>query len=552
MRKTQAKVIMTLALVVFVSSFFLQPAALAQGPLAPPGAPGETMKTLDQVEPRTPISAEGHEIQAPGSYYLTTNIITSGATAGLRIQTNNVTLDLNGFSILGHNGSGNGISVSAGVDNALIRNGTIRDCYYHGIDAASATRCVFQDLRVLGNARFPATHDGINAGSQALVERCQITDNGGDGLVAGAGCRIVNNTIIGNGNNGIELTGSGSYVADNIVKSNADNYDIAAGNQLNILLCEVPESIDWPASVKFAGTLICSSTNNNGITVNADDVTIDMSGHALIGPGASSQSGIYQLSSWRNLRVFNGKVVEWSGTDQYGVYATGRNTQLQHIQAATNNYGIYSGADSTISDCSAYNNQDNGIYADSGSVVSRCSASYNKGYGISGWSGSTISGCSTRQNKGDGIYGGSGSTISGCSASYNTNDGIYGSSGSTISGCTASGNTGDGIEVFSDSQVTGNTCDNNGEGGDGAGIHVTNDDNRIDSNNVTENDRGIDVDGNGSLIVRNSASGNTTNYVIAANNKVGVIVSAPNSAAISGDTGGAGVGSTDPWANITF
>jgi hypothetical protein len=33
---------------------------------------------------------------------------------------------------------------------------------------------------------------------------------------------------------------------------------------------------------------------------------------------------------------------------------------------------------------------------------------------------------------------------------------------------------------------------------------------------------------------------------------VGVIVSAPNSLAISGLTGGAGVGTSEPWANISF
>ena len=74
----------------------------------------------------------------------------------------------------------------------------------------------------------------------------------------------------------------------------------------------------------------------------------------------------------------------------------------------------------------------------------------------------------------------------------------------------------------------------------------------IGGNNVTDNDRGIDVDFSGNIIIKNTASGNGTNYDIAADNKVGVIVAAPNSMAISGSSGGAGVGTTDPWANFSF
>ena len=72
--------------------------AHAQGSLTPPGAPAPTMKTLDQLEPRTPISAAPFTISQPGSYYLTGNLtITSGDA--ITIATNSVTLDLNGFTI---------------------------------------------------------------------------------------------------------------------------------------------------------------------------------------------------------------------------------------------------------------------------------------------------------------------------------------------------------------------------------------------------------------------------------------------------------------------
>ncbi len=55
-----------------LSLFTLHSSLHAQGPLAPPGAPAPTFKTLQQVEPRTPISALPFTISQPGSYYLTT------------------------------------------------------------------------------------------------------------------------------------------------------------------------------------------------------------------------------------------------------------------------------------------------------------------------------------------------------------------------------------------------------------------------------------------------------------------------------------------------
>src|ERR1051325_5982475 len=80
---------------------------LAQGNLAPPGAPAPTMKSLAQIEPRTPISSLPFSITQPGSYYLSGNLT---GTTGITIAASGVTLDLNGFELVG--GAGSGILVT--------------------------------------------------------------------------------------------------------------------------------------------------------------------------------------------------------------------------------------------------------------------------------------------------------------------------------------------------------------------------------------------------------------------------------------------------------
>jgi hypothetical protein len=98
------------------------------------------MKTLDQVEPRTPVSAAttpGDDksefiIANAGSYYLTGDIQTTKQTA-IHLAAGGITLDLNGFSIIKTGlQTGTGVLIASG--KVTVRNGTIRG-WQRGVDA---------------------------------------------------------------------------------------------------------------------------------------------------------------------------------------------------------------------------------------------------------------------------------------------------------------------------------------------------------------------------------------------------------------------------------
>jgi hypothetical protein len=171
---------------------------LAQGSLTPPGAPTPTMKSLDQIEARTPISSAPFTISVSGSYYLTGNLaVTSGA--GVIIAADFVTLDLNGYTISSTAGSaanaGVGLSGSSHHD-ITIRNGHISGTttvsgstftpggFVNGIGLGSSggENVRIPDVTVLGVAQ-----NGIKIPQVAsnAVDRCSVSICGVEGIIAG-------------------------------------------------------------------------------------------------------------------------------------------------------------------------------------------------------------------------------------------------------------------------------------------------------------------------------------------------------------------------------
>jgi len=183
--------------------------AHAQGVLTPPaGAPVPVMKTLDQVEARTAITNTSSlvTISQPGSYYLTGNLTVSTGN-GINITTNNVRLDLNGFTIrsTATSAAGYGILLSSGLKDLTILNGFIQGGvtnngsgiyngggFSHGINFLSVAplNMLVSHISVSGCGSRGIY---LGLGDSTVVEACTVRAVGGYGINASTirGCSAV-------------------------------------------------------------------------------------------------------------------------------------------------------------------------------------------------------------------------------------------------------------------------------------------------------------------------------------------------------------------------
>ena len=371
-----------------------------------------------------------------------------------------------------------------------------------GITASLA--CVIKDNSVYGN-----TGDNIEVSTDCLVMNNTCTSagfNAGDGAgihVTGSRNRIDGNNVTLS-DRGLDVDQPNNVILNNTVTRNPGtgtpaNYVIAAGNQVNILLTYLPETISIPATVTLSGDLTGVS-GSNGLTITSDSVTVDLAGHALVGI-AGSLAGIGVSGSHKNIVIKNGGLRSWGGSGIDAAFSS--NGQFDRIEVTDNGGdGLHAGDRCSVSDCIA------------------------------------------RDNVGDGIETGIISTITRCLAAGNTGFGIKASETAVIEKCNLNNNPAGGITVSNYSVVRDNGCDFQTTN---AGILVTGTDNRIEGNNVTRNARGIDIGAAGNLIIKNSASGSTGAGTPSANYDFNGFTQT-NGAIITAT----GTIAADPWANFSF
>jgi parallel beta-helix repeat protein len=303
MKSRRTKVVASLFALASLLVFSLL--ALA-GDLEPSGPPGPTMKTLQQVEPRTPIAQSDvpYTITKPGSYYLAENLFALGAGQDcITVNASDVTLDLRGFAISNTEVFvfNRDIVIDDTETNVTITNGTIRRCLAEGITSDSAFSFPkgvhISDVRVLSNGS-----EGIHLGDACTVTGSLAVDNDSHGIRVEDHGKVIDCTAETNDGYGI-LTANAGLVKNCIANGNNGNGGISVNNQSTITGCAVTDNNNTGIHAYSSQVSNCTVTfcAGNGFDIAGSSVSACTSRqNDGIGFNANGNSNLTDCHSYKN------------------------------------------------------------------------------------------------------------------------------------------------------------------------------------------------------------------------------------------------------------
>jgi hypothetical protein len=139
-------------------------------------------------------------INLPGIYKLASNLVVPNEnTTAIQINVNDVTIDLNGFAILGPN--------VCTTDGSTVAQPCTRPGTGYGVDAGSGTPLTVNNTRVMNGTIDGVGYIGIFTNVNARIERMNVTNSGSYGIYTFGGV-IFDTLVRANGNSGIVTTGA--------------------------------------------------------------------------------------------------------------------------------------------------------------------------------------------------------------------------------------------------------------------------------------------------------------------------------------------------------
>ncbi len=327
------------------------------GDLNPPSAPGSTMKTLGEVEPRIPLGQADFPvtINQSGSYYLTENVTLASVAYAFHITADNVSIDLMGFTVKGDSSCSDGVYID-GQKNINISNGTFDGFSYSGIYCWENNS---QNINVRNVTIKNCAGSGIKlVGDESCVENCRIIDCGTGGSLV-RGIYVVSQSRVANcliKNFGSNSTGNGpeyaigcyksSHIIGNIIDG---NFESSSANYLYMILCS-------------DGCIVKNNTiTQNGVSANCKRFWGISASKGVTCVGNNVSENAYQLSA--------------TGYS-YGIYASDgcmlkENTVYRNFynSSTVSTYGMYATGNCLVDSNAIYSNTGTNLYTSSDCVL---------------------------------------------------------------------------------------------------------------------------------------------------------------------------------------
>lgn len=362
-------------------------------PLSPGGLPQRTMKTLQQVEPRTDVQTletdtnAAFVIKEAGSYYLSEQLVTT-KNIGIEVRASDVTLDLNGFRVIHRTEKGSrGIHVVADRHRVTIKNGSVHG-FTSGVHATDLQK-QNKGIRASNLSVSGASQYGIVVGDASLVESCISNGNGGGifagqasivrnsvacenvayvgtaaGIFAGAGSTVSHCVAKDNEATGIRV-GPGSNLSFSTASKNKATYGILAESNCTVTSCTADENIGSGSlsrgiSVGTGSSVIGCTARKNGST-NPEDSGISGVGifgfnRCVIKDNMVSDNVGDGIRCGSDCRIEKNTCID-SGLHGAGIRVTGDRNRVDGNHCTGNRYGVrYQGTDNLVIRNSAMGN----------------------------------------------------------------------------------------------------------------------------------------------------------------------------------------------------
>ncbi len=330
----------TYAILFMAGTCFVYVGAVGAGELEPSAPPGPTMKTLQQVEPRTPIQSLSGDpnslyvIDAPGSYYLTGNITGVPNKNGINIRADNVVIDLCGFALTGNTGFYDGITTLSNPypqrKNIVIKNGSVSG-WEDGIDLTNAMNVQISNLRATNNVG-----KGIWLQDNCQVVDCIAESNGGNGMEAMGNSSVFRNCLARlNQYSGIRAFQGSTIIGCTATRNSNIGFEVNFNG--TILDCTAQENLNGIATDGICTVMRCSAISNSSVGIWCRNLTVIKDCNA----SNNGQDGIYVVCCGTGCRIESNLVVN----NGYGIRVEDHDNARGHIilknTARNNNTGNY-------------------------------------------------------------------------------------------------------------------------------------------------------------------------------------------------------------------